>query len=48
MARAEVEQNLQTINGGRTITFDSKTGHLFTMSQGAAVLGSFTILMIGK
>ena len=28
-----VEQNLQTMNGARTITFDSKTGHLFTMSQ---------------
>jgi DNA-binding beta-propeller fold protein YncE len=29
----EVEQNLDTMNGARTITFDSKTGHLFTMSQ---------------
>jgi DNA-binding beta-propeller fold protein YncE len=29
----EVEQNLQTMSGARTITFDSKTGHLFTMSQ---------------
>jgi DNA-binding beta-propeller fold protein YncE len=29
----DVEQNLQTMNGARTITFDSKTGHLFTMSQ---------------
>jgi DNA-binding beta-propeller fold protein YncE len=29
----EVEQNLQTMNGARTITFDSKTGRLFTMSQ---------------
>jgi hypothetical protein len=28
----EVEQNLQTMNDARTITFDSKTGHLFTMS----------------
>jgi hypothetical protein len=28
-----VEQNLQTMNGARTVTFDSKTGHLFTMSQ---------------
>jgi hypothetical protein len=68
----EVEQNLQTMNGARTIAFDNKTGHLFTMSQergapppapaagaapgagggygrqGAAVPGSFTILMIGK
>jgi DNA-binding beta-propeller fold protein YncE len=29
----EVEQNLQTMNGARTITMDRKTGHLFTMSQ---------------
>ena len=29
----EVEQNLQTMNGARTIAFDSKTGHFFTMSQ---------------
>ena len=29
----EVEQNLQTMNGARTITFDGKTGHLFSMSQ---------------
>ena len=29
----EVEQNLKTMNGARTITFDEKTGHLFTMSQ---------------
>jgi DNA-binding beta-propeller fold protein YncE len=29
----EVEQNLQTMNGARTITLDTKTGHLFTMSQ---------------
>jgi DNA-binding beta-propeller fold protein YncE len=29
----EVEQNLQTMNGARTITLDSKTGYLFTMSQ---------------
>ena len=28
-----VEQNLQTMNGARTVTFDSKTGHLLTMSQ---------------
>jgi YVTN family beta-propeller protein len=32
-ATLEVEQNLQTMNGARTVTFDSKTGHLFTMSQ---------------
>ena len=29
----KVEQNLQTMIGARTITFDSKTGHLLTMSQ---------------
>ena len=29
----EVEQNLDTMNGARTVTFDSKTQHLFTMSQ---------------
>jgi hypothetical protein len=29
----EVEQNIQTMNGARTVTFDSKTGHLFAMSQ---------------
>jgi DNA-binding beta-propeller fold protein YncE len=29
----EVEQNLQTMNGARTVTLDSKTGHLLTMSQ---------------
>ncbi len=29
----EVEQNLDTMNGARTITFDSKTNHIFTMSQ---------------
>jgi hypothetical protein len=29
----EVEQNLQTMNGARTITLDRKTGHIFTMSQ---------------
>ena len=28
-----VEQDLKTMNGARTITFDSKTGHIFTMSQ---------------
>ena len=63
----EVEQNLQTMNGARTIAFDGQTNHFFTMSQergpaaapppgggggrggqGAAVPGSFTILMIGK
>lgn len=29
----EVEQVLTTMNGARTITLDTKTGHLFTMSQ---------------
>ena len=29
----EVEQNLETMNGARTVTFDTKTGRLFTMSQ---------------
>jgi len=28
-----VEEILQTMNGARTITFDSKTNHLLTMSQ---------------
>jgi hypothetical protein len=28
----EVEQNLQTMNGARTITFDGKTQHILTMS----------------
>jgi hypothetical protein len=29
----EVEQILQTMNGARTITFDSKTNHILTMAQ---------------
>jgi hypothetical protein len=29
----EVEQNLETMNGARTIAFDDKTGHILTMSQ---------------
>jgi DNA-binding beta-propeller fold protein YncE len=29
----EAEQNLQTMNGARTVTLDSKTGHLFAMAQ---------------
>ena len=60
----EVEQNLQTMNFARTIAFDGKTGHIFTMAdergpapptppggragRGAAIPGTFTILMIGK
>ena len=29
----EVEQNLDTKNGARTVTLDSKTGHIFTMAD---------------
>jgi hypothetical protein len=29
----EVEENLQTMNGARTITLDRNTNHIFTMSQ---------------
>jgi len=29
----EVEQNLETMNGARTIAFDSATNHIFTMSD---------------
>lgn len=29
----EVEQNLDTMNGARTITLDTRTNHIFTMSQ---------------
>jgi DNA-binding beta-propeller fold protein YncE len=29
----EVEQNLDTMNGARTLTFDSKTNHVLTMAQ---------------
>jgi DNA-binding beta-propeller fold protein YncE len=29
----EVEQNLETMNGARTIAFDSQTNHIFAMSQ---------------
>jgi len=32
-ASFEVEQNLDTMNGARTIAFDRKTNHIFTMSQ---------------
>jgi hypothetical protein len=32
-ATFEVEQNLDTMNGARTITFDSNTNRIFTMSQ---------------
>jgi DNA-binding beta-propeller fold protein YncE len=64
-ASFEVEQDLQTMNGARTVTFDSKTNHILTMSvergpapppppgggrgtPGAAIPGSFSILVIGK
>jgi hypothetical protein len=29
----DVEEDLQTMNGARTITLDTRTGHIFTMSQ---------------
>jgi hypothetical protein len=29
----EVEQNIETMNGARTIAFDPKTNHIFAMSQ---------------
>jgi DNA-binding beta-propeller fold protein YncE len=29
----EVEQSLETMNGARTIAFDSKANHIYTMSQ---------------
>jgi DNA-binding beta-propeller fold protein YncE len=32
-ASFEVEKNLDTMNGARTVTLDAKTGHLFTMAQ---------------
>jgi DNA-binding beta-propeller fold protein YncE len=32
-ASFEVEQNLETMNGARTITLDGKTNHILTMSQ---------------
>jgi DNA-binding beta-propeller fold protein YncE len=56
----EVEQNLQTMNGARTLALDPKTGNIYVMSvergpvpaggrgAGPAIPGSFTILMIGK
>ena len=31
--RFDVEQNLQTMDGARTLAFDSKTGHIVTMSD---------------
>jgi DNA-binding beta-propeller fold protein YncE len=61
----EVEQNLQTMLGARTLTLDTKTNRLVVMSvergpappppagggrggQAPAILGSFSILVIGK
>lgn len=56
----ELEQNLRTMDGARTITLDAKTGHLFTMADRRApaaanateepqpVPGSFTILEIAR
>ena len=60
----ELEQNLPTMNFARTIAFDTKTNHIFTMAdergpapptppggragRGAAIPGTFTIVMIGK
>lgn len=56
----EVEQTLPTMNGARSVTFDSKTNRILTMSQefgapaaggrgrGAATPGSFTILAVGR
>jgi hypothetical protein len=29
----EMEQDLETMNGARTIALDTKTGHVFTMAQ---------------
>ena len=29
----EVEQNLETMDGARTVRLDTKTGHILTMSQ---------------
>ena len=42
-----VEDTVETINRARTITLDSKTGHVFTMSEDPAS-GSLTVLVIGK
>ena len=42
-----VVDTVETINRARTITLDSKTGHVFTMSEDPAS-GSLTVLVIGK
>jgi DNA-binding beta-propeller fold protein YncE len=42
-----VEDTVETINRARAITLDSKTGHVFTMSEDPAS-GSLTVLVIGK
>jgi DNA-binding beta-propeller fold protein YncE len=56
----EVEQNLETMNGARTLAFEAATGNIFVMSveraptppggrgAGPAVPGSFTIVRVGK
>ena len=56
----EVEQNLQTMNGARTLSLDPKTGRIYVMSvergpvpaggrgAGPVIPGSFTVLVIGK
>jgi hypothetical protein len=56
----EIEQNLETMNGARTITMDPATGNLFVMSvergpvptggrgAGPAIPGSFTVVKVGK
>jgi DNA-binding beta-propeller fold protein YncE len=56
----QVEQNLETMDGARTVTFDSKTQHLFTMADKRApgpitateyppaIPGTFTILEVGR
>ena len=42
-----IEDTVETINRARTVTLDSKTGHVFTMSEDPAS-GSLTVLVIGK
>src|SRR6185295_14302576 len=60
----EVVQNLQTMNGARTMSLDPTTGNIYVMSvergtappagaggrggQAPVILGSFTIVMIGR
>jgi hypothetical protein len=56
----EVEQNLETMNGARTLAFDAATGNIFVMTvergptppggrgAGPAIPGCFTILRVGR